>query len=420
MFNISKDFAPPFKMIEPFFKFGSIAYLISIFALFFIDSYGALSDLTVIGWAHLFLLGFVMVIIFGAMAQLIPVALEIGHFSVDLYYVIFPTLGIGTILMVIGFWFMPALLPYGGLLVLVSMVVFLYETLMTLKSTTANSLTVKCVKAGNIFLTVAIIIGFLMALTIAEGFSINITNLLPIHIILVLVGYVTITIIGLSIILLPMFGLAHGYDDSDINLAFKILVVSVIVFSILKLISFDFLANIALLAMAVGVGFYFKQLIILYKIRARKLHDIWYKHIYVAFISLVVSTLFLVIWLFSGAEPFLKSGVWLFLMGFFAFVINGHLIKIIPFLVWFERFSPLVGKQKVPMLHEMLPDREIEISFWTSFSGVAISAIGLLFSSDTLFKGGVSLLALGAIFMVRTVIYILNFKPETQMKNEKE
>ena len=412
MFNISKEFAPPFKMIEPFFKFGSIIYLVSIFALFFIDSSGEIFDLKVVGWAHLFLLGFVMMIIFGAMAQLVPVALEVGHFSVDLYYIIFPTLSIGTILMVIGFWFMPILLSYGGLLVLVAMVIFLYETLMTLKKTTTNTLTVKCVKAGNIFLTIAIAIGFLMALAVSEGIGINLTKLLPIHIVLVLVGYVTITVIGLSIILLPMFGLAHGFDDRDINLAFKILVSSVIAFSIFKLIGLEFLANLSLFSMAVGIVFYLKQLIILYKIRARKIHDIWYKHIYVAFISLAISTFLLVVWLFSSGEPFLKSGIWLFIMGFFTFVINGHLIKIIPFLVWFERFSPLVGKKKVPMLHEMLPDKDINFSFWLSFFGMAISAIGLLLSSDTLFKGGVSLLAFGAIFMLKTVIYILKFKPE--------
>jgi hypothetical protein len=46
-----------------------------------------------------------MVIIFGAMAQLIPVVLEVGHEVVDLYYVILPLLVIGTIIMVIGFWF---------------------------------------------------------------------------------------------------------------------------------------------------------------------------------------------------------------------------------------------------------------------------------------------------------------------------
>ncbi len=412
MFNISKDFAPPFKMIEPFFKFGSIVYLISILALLFINSSGSIEDLTVVGWAHLFLLGFVMVTIFGAMAQLIPVALEVGHFSVDLYYVIFPTLSIGTILMVIGFWFMPFLLPYGGLLVLVSMVVFLYETLMTLKATTSNTLTVKCIKVGNSFLTVAIAIGFLMALAIANGIGVNLGKFLPIHIILVLIGYVTITVIGLSIILLPMFGLSHGFDDRYINLAFKILTYSVITFSILKLVGLDFVSNFALISIAIGIGYYFKQLLILYKTRGRKNHDIWYKHIYVAFISLIVSTAFLLIWLFSGNDAFLKSGVWLFAIGFIAFVINGHLIKIIPFLVWFERFSSLVGKQKVPMLHEMLPDRDVNFSFWLSLSGLVAAAFGLLISSDSLFKGGVSLLSFGAIFMVITVIYILNFKPE--------
>jgi hypothetical protein len=132
----------------------------------------------------------------------------------------------------------------------------------------------------------------------------------------------------------------------------------------------------------------------------------------VAFIALAIASLFLLIWLVSGSDVFLKSGIWLFLMGFFTFVINGHLIKIIPFLVWFERFSSLVGKKKVPMLHEMLPDRDINFSFWLSFGGMSVSAVGLLFSSDTLFKGGVTILALGAIFMVRTVIFILNFKPE--------
>jgi len=412
MFNISSDYAPPFKMIEPFFKFGSIIYLISIFTLLFIDTSNDLLDLKVVGFAHLFLLGFVMVIIFGAMAQLIPVALEIGHHNVKLYYYIFPTLAIGTILMVVGFWFLPFLLPYGGFLVLVSMLLFLYETFATLKATTANTLTVKSVKVGNIFLTIAIIIGFLMALAIAGGISFDISRFLPIHIILVLVGYVTITIIGMSMILLPMFGLAHGYDDSDVNRAFIILIASIIGFSIFSYFDITILKIVTIILIFGALGLYLRQMIILYNIRARKIHDIWYKHIYVAFISLALAIVFGVFWVLLKSEIALKVMLWLFIMGFFTFIINGHLIKIIPFLVWFERFSPLVGKKKVPMLHEMLPDKDINFSFWLSLGGMSISALGLLFSSDTLFKGGISILALGAIFMLKTVIYILKFKPE--------
>ena len=59
---------------------------------------------------HLFLLGFVMMIIFGAMAQLIPVVLEVGHVVVEVYYVILPLLGIGTTMMILGFWLAPVTL----------------------------------------------------------------------------------------------------------------------------------------------------------------------------------------------------------------------------------------------------------------------------------------------------------------------
>jgi len=58
------------------------------------------------------------------------------------------------------------------------------------------------------------------------------------------------------------------------------------------------------------------------------------------------------------------------------------------------------------MLHEMLPDREVEFSFWFSLAGLSVGAIGLLFSSDSLFKGGVMLLVFGAAFMLKTVIFI--------------
>jgi len=412
MMQISKEFAPPFKMIEPFFKYGSIFYIIAIASLLFINSNSNLVDFKIVGFAHLFLLGFVMIVIFGAMAQLIPVVLEVGHFSVDLYYIIFPTIFLGTITLVGGFWFVPALIPYGALLVFIAMAVFLFETLMTLKQTTTDNITVRSVKWGNYFLMAAIVVGFVMAVAIGNGLAVDISRLLPIHVVLVLLGYVTVTIIGLSMVLLPMFGLAHGYSDSDVENAFKLLVGSVVGFSVLKLIGLDFLANIALLASVVAVALYLKQLMTLYKIRARKLIDIWYKHIYTAFISLGVGAFFGIVGYYFNVENALKAALWIYVIGFFAFVINGHLLKIIPFLVWFERFSPLVGKKKVPMLHEMLNDKDSDYSFYLSLAGLVIGALGLLFGSDSLFKGATLLLVVGAFFMFRSVKYILNFKEE--------
>ena len=104
MVNITKDFAPPFKLIVPYFIVGTLIYfLCAVLTLGFDVSTMNNLDASVLSWVHLFLLGFVMMIIFGAMAQLVPVVLEAGHWAVELFYIIWPLLLIGTLLMVLGF-----------------------------------------------------------------------------------------------------------------------------------------------------------------------------------------------------------------------------------------------------------------------------------------------------------------------------
>jgi uncharacterized membrane protein len=58
----------------------------------------------------------------------------------------------------------------------------------------------------------------------------------------------------------------------------------------------------------------------------------------------------------------------------------------------------------------MLPEKDCNLSFYFSLAGLIVGALGLLLELDSLFKGGVVLFILGAFFMLRIVIYILNFK----------
>ncbi len=412
MFNISRDFAPPLKMIEPFFLAGSIFYALGVLFLLFLNPQGGHLDMTTVGWAHWFLLGFVMMIIFGAMAQLVPVVVEVGHFSVDLYYVIFPSLLIGTLTMVIGFLWIPDVLAYGGLLVLVAMVTFLVETFLTLKKAERITLTVKSVFSANIFLTIAIVIGFLMALAIGEGVVLDVTKWLGAHAMLVLGGFVTLTIMGLSLILLPMFGLSHGFDQKPIERAFAILVSAVSVYVVGSAFDWGWLKWLSLVASFVSVGFYGYQVYIIYETRARKAHDIYARSMYVGYGSLAMSLLLGILMLFVNSKQILLAAVWFLVLGFFSFLIIGHLYKIVPFLVWYERYSPLVGKQKVPMLNEMLPERRSEWQFWFTTAGLVVGGVGLLFGSESLFHGGVALMVVGAGFMLSSVIYMLAFGKE--------
>lgn len=157
MTPISQDFAPPFKLIAPYFIIGSIFYFLSTLYSFNLDiSEISIHSTNLLSLAHLFLLGFAMMVIFGAMAQLIPVTLEVGHFSVEFYYLIYPFLVIGTILMVLGFSVNSTLLQYGGILVFISMIIFLAETFLTINKVKQYSNVIKSIVVSNIFLTLGI------------------------------------------------------------------------------------------------------------------------------------------------------------------------------------------------------------------------------------------------------------------------
>jgi len=217
---VSQDFAPPFKLIAPYFIIGMVFLVLSValaLGLNIVDMNSTNS--TTLAWVHLFLLGFVMMVIFGAMAQLVPVVLEVGHLAVDLYYIIYPLLLIGTILMAFGFLLSPALLPYGGIVVLISLLIFVLETFLTIKKVKKFNLVMTTVLISNAFLFIGLIFGILMALSYAGTININISSLLKAHIYLVLVGYVGITIMGMSLVLLPMFWLSHSFSWKPVIIA---------------------------------------------------------------------------------------------------------------------------------------------------------------------------------------------------------
>jgi len=409
MTPISKDFAPPLKLVAPFFKTGVIFYLIAMMALLAFSATFSYQEMAVAGWVHLFLLGFVMVIIFGAMAQLIPVVLEVGHAIVDLYYIILPLLVIGTIMMIIGFWIEPALLPYGGLLVLVSMITFALEAFVTLKKAEIKTLTVKTVAVTNAYLLVGILTGFAIALGLNGTLSIDIDTILKAHVYAVLGGFVLLTVMGFSMTLLPMFSLAHGFDDKAVKTGFNLVAMGVGMVFISALIGIESVQWLGYIVTLVGVVFYIYQIYIIYKLTVRKEMDIWAKSMLFGFSSLILSLLLGVVYLLGASEPWLHTSVWFFMLGFIGFLINGHLYKIVPFLVWFERFAPLVGKKKVPMLHEMYPKRKAEMMFWYSSGGTILGGLGLLVQNDFLFHAGAAFMVVGAIFLYISMREMLGY-----------
>ncbi|MEN4045523.1 MULTISPECIES: hypothetical protein [Sulfurimonas] len=411
MVKISQDFAPPFKLIAPFFLIGSLFYFFASVYLFSFDAANlSFVNPDMMAFVHLFLLGFVMMVIFGAMAQLVPVVLEVGHFGVELFYAIWPLLLTGTLLMVFGFLYFPALLPYGGVTVLISMLIFVGEIFLTIFKVKKLTLVMSSLLISNTFLFFGIIFGLLMALSYAGTVSLDIASLLKAHVYAVLGGYIAITVMGLSIVLVPMFTLSHSFSLKPLKISLIMMsmaVVSVVISSFFKI---DILAYTGYALAAVSMIVYFYLIYIIYSTRPRKENDIYAVSLMFSYISMLVSIVIVVFYFLTQKEEFLLASMWLFFFGFFAFLITGHIYKIIPFLVWFEKFSPLVGKQKVPMLADMVPYKSSQAQFVFCAVGVVLITIAILTKGDALLHAGASFLFIGTLAFIRNVFYMINFK----------
>ena len=95
---------------------------------------------------------------------------------------------------------------------------------------------------------------------------------------------------------------------------------------------------------------------------------------------------------------------------FFWFLIIGNFYKIVPFLVWFQIYSPVIEERAVPMLHELTPKREVNLQWFYSTLGLVISSIGIATKNENLFFGGLVLLCVGGVLFFLIIKEILKHK----------
>ena len=408
--QVSTNFAPPFKLIAPFFIIGAVVLLSSCLSLFTINiDTLKMQNIEVFAWVHLFLLGFVMMVIFGAMAQLVPVVLEVEHFAVELYYVIYPLLFIGTLLMMFGFLFTPILLPFGGVIAFISFGIFLLETFMTLAKVKQHNFTTLTVLIANIFLLLGLIIGIILSLGYSGIIVVDLQSLLVSHIYFVFVGYVGVSIIGMSLVLLPMFWLSHNFSSKWVKIALGLLCVGILFTVIGSLVYNNFIKEMGYGITLLSAFFYIYQIFIVFNTKARIEKDIYLKSMLVSFGFFFIALILGVLYLYNQSENTLLALGW-YLFGFILFLISGHFYKIIPFLVWYERFSPYVGKRKVPMLSDMVPKKSANMQFIFLTLGWFIVGLSILLQNQSIFYSGASFLSVGALFLLKDIIYMIRFK----------
>ena len=405
--NVSPNFSPSVKLMKPYFLLSGFFYTLSMLWLFFLDPQADNLDFHIVGWVHLYMLGFVMLSIFSAMAQLGPIVVETKHANEKVFKYVWVFLTIGLIYMELGFYVKSSYLINGGVLVLIAMSIYAVEFLLILRDMKRKTSVTNAMKMSNFFLLFGILTGLVMAFGFNGLLEINPHDFLNIHTYSLVVGFVILFIMGISIILIPMFGYSKRISDNNFSKSFLTLSGGVIVMSLSPLFFTTYMQNIAYTLSIIAILLYFYQLKNMFTSRKRVVHDIWAKSMYVGYLSFITTFTLFCLYFFNANELLLKLAMWILLVGFFGFLIIGNFYKIVPFLVWFQVYSPLIEEKAVPMLHELTPQREVSLQWFYSTLGLLISSFGILLQNDKLFFGGVVLLAVGGLIFLSVIHKIL-------------
>ena len=97
--------------------------------------------------------------------------------------------------------------------------------------------------------------------------------------------------------------------------------------------------------------------------------------------------------------------------GWAGLVAHGMLSRIVPFLVWFHRFSPLAGLVPVPSMRALLPDVRIRAALALHASAVVAGTLAAATGWSKLVRLAGLLLALAAVTLGANLVHALRQRP---------
>lgn len=392
--------APPFSLVSKFF-IGACFYLFCIILLLPFKLFGSnLQDFSYAGVLHLYLLGFVMMVIVGALYQLIPVVLEKEIFTLKFANSVFWLLFIGVMFFCFGMIFVKVEFFYIGASC-VYLALFYFAIIYLLSFIGIEKL--NFIRIVLFFAGICLLVGLCFGLALVLGFLgiINeFNNLIHLHVLFSLGGFVYFIILGVSLVLIPMFALSHKFKDTFAKLSF--------IFMIIAMIFSFYSINFMLIFIALSVLFYIMQCILVMRKRVRKQKDYWFYNIMASFLFLALSLVFVA--LSFVKQNLLEVSVVMVLFGFLYHFILGHLYKILPFLIWYKYISVHVGKKKVPLLAQMIHTKVANMQTYTSFFSIILMSVAVAFEDRFFALYGGGLFAISAILLLYNVYYAFSFR----------
>jgi hypothetical protein len=361
---------------------------------------------------HLFTVGFISMSIFGALYQFLPVAVGTPIRSQRLAHVAFVLLVVGLPVFVVSLAeSISFFVPVGASLMALAFTLVAGNVIATLAASTDRSVTWWALSAASLFLVVTMGFGLFLAFDVVTGVAGALRfDLLLVHVHVALAGWVVLVMIGVGHRLLPMFMLSHGASERPARIA----VGSISAGCILLMVPLGRpVRMLAGMLIAAGIVAFLVQAALFYRHRKKGKLDPGMQLAMMGLAGLAVALVLAPIALARGWQnvQLMTTYIFVVIVGGISLFIAGHYFKIVSFIVWYHRFGPLVGKQRVPRVGDLYSARAAQTVLVLFVTGVGVTAAGILAGSALPIRIGGAALTAAVILEAREMLRIATARP---------
>ncbi|MES9904847.1 MAG: hypothetical protein ABW168_19500 [Sedimenticola sp.] len=340
-----------------------------------------------LGLTHLITLGFITMVMFGAVMQMLPVLASSPLPQVRVVgLLVHLLLTIGTLLLVFAFtlgsdgWMLPALLALGF-----GFTLFLTAVTIALLRVKLPSMTIIGMRLAMVALGITLLLGLLLGVGYAGMMTLPSMLLTDVHLGWGVLGWFGLLLIAVSYQIVPMFQVTPEYPLRLRERLIGSLLFGLIIWSLIKIgvwggVLYEATAQVWLSLPLAGYAAFALITLHLQSRRRRRIVDVTLLFWRTGLLFVVASLL-----LWFGAQWFpligdssrypLLLGEGLLIGGALSFV-NGMLYKIVPFLSWFHlqnhQISLMCMTVSVPNMKELISDQQGKWQFYAHLGGVLL------------------------------------------------
>ncbi|MEO6971992.1 MAG: hypothetical protein ABI135_01015 [Rhodoferax sp.] len=354
---------------------------------------------------HLITIGWLSLLMLGALYQFVPVITNTTLYSqrLPLYSLIAIVPGLAA--MLAGFvalggspFLSTAWLPIGGTLVLTGFLLAAINLAVTLWRARPLPLPADFVAFSLVFLLLTGLIGvgfgLAFALPHAPAFLLALAGRgLSLHVAVGLGGWFTLTVMGVSYRLLSMFMLAPDEPRRSTYAALALTVggLALLVAGALAGLWGGFATGwveaLGATLAGIGVAFYLSDIVEFYRTRKRRQLELNSLTAAVALSLVTLALAFAALAMAWGMLGRFAGAIgYLFVFGGLTGLGLSQLYKIVPFLTWLEVFGKRLGKGPVPRVQDLVNERRAKPGFALYFAATLLASAALAGGQGVLWK----------------------------------